>query len=335
MHNNVKKITKNLKIKRINTNYYAYKEILIKTKTKFMKFKQFFIITFFTVLITGEANSQTLTIQETLNYINSTFVNNKNSGGFYYIMSLSNEGSLKFYHTGSKFTYKMQISDVQLNYLHSDNSFNIFCKNLGYLSSKCIENDSYNLNKQPTSSLNIKIDDIYNQKKLFNSFKYFFELVELDGSYIRKDKDPFSPNNFGKERSIVINNSNNKNIALSKIGGVYHLPVTIGNLTQNFILDSGASDVLISQEIEKNLIDNKKITKSNYLSPSLYKIADGSIIECRRLLLPEIKIGSYIVKNVIASINSNGNTLLLGKSFLDKFQSWTIDNNKQILKLEK
>lgn len=300
-----------------------------------MKFKQFFFITFFTVLIAGEGNSQTLTIQETLNYINSTFVNNKNSGGFYYTMSLSNEGNLKFYHTGSKFTYKMHISDVQLNNLPWDNSFNIICKNNGYLGSKCMENDSYILNKKPTNYLNIKIDDIYNQKKLFNAFKYFFELIGQDGSYIRKDDDPFSPNNFRNEKSTVINNSNNKNVALTKIGGVYHLPVTIGNLTKNFILDSGASDVLISQEIEKNLIDNKKITKSNYLSPALYKIADGSIIECRRLLLPEIKIGNYIVKNVIASINSNGNTLLLGKSFLDKFQSWTIDNNKQILKLEK
>jgi clan AA aspartic protease (TIGR02281 family) len=187
----------------------------------------------------------------------------------------------------------------------------------------------------PTDYVFVGIKDIYNNKKLYNAFKYLFALINENGTYIRNDNDPFSPNNFGKGKSIITNDGNNQNVKLTKEGGLYYLPVTIGNLTKNFILDSGASDVLISQEIEKKLIDNKKITKSNYLSPSLYKIADGSIIECRRLLLPEIKIGNYIVKNVIASIISNGNTLLLGKSFLDKFQSWTIDNNKQILKLEK
>lgn len=301
-----------------------------------MKFKHFFLSFFFTVLIVGKINSQSLSIQETLNYINTTFANNKSPGGYYYITSLSNEGILKFYNTGTKFTDKMHITDVQVDKSHFENYFQITCKNNDSLSQnpRCIENDN-NLNYGPNYFINIKIDNIYDCKKLLNAFKYFFTIVEEDGSYIRNDVDPFSPNNFEKEKSIIINNSDNKNVSLTKIDGVYHLPVTIGNLTKSFVLDSGASDVLISQEIEKNLINNKKITKNNYLSPSLYKIADGSIIECRRLLLPEIKIGNYIVKNVIASISSNGNTLLLGKSFLDKFQSWTIDNNKQILKLEK
>lgn len=305
-----------------------------------MKLNHFFLSLFLVVIVIQKSNSQSLGIQETIKYINEKFYED-GEGRYYDEISLSSDGLLKIYSTYTKWTKKIYVYDVEIGYMMDDNMFKIQCKRpegagTYFKTPKCIQIDNCPRdNMNPTDYVFIGINDIYNNKKLYNAFKYLFALINENGTYIRNDSDPFSPNNFGKEKSIIINNGNNQNVQLTKIGGVYHLPVTIGNLTKNFILDSGASDVLISQEIEKNLIVNKKITKSNYLSPSLYKIADGSIIECRRLLLPEIKIGNYIVKNVIASINSNGNMLLLGKSFLDKFQSWTIDNNKQILKLEK
>jgi len=122
---------------------------------------------------------------------------------------------------------------------------------------------------------------------------------------------------------------------LYKQDNVYYIWVTIGTVKRKFVLDSGASDVLISEESEKDLINSGIIKKTNYLEPALYKLADGSIIQCRRLILPTIQIGNFIVKNVKASIGVGNASLLIGKSLLDKFKKWTIDNESQILNLEK
>lgn len=305
-----------------------------------MKFNHFILNLLLIIIIIHKTNSQSLGIQETIKYINEKFYED-GKGRYYDEISLNSDGLLKIYNNYTKWTKKIYVNDVELGNILENNMFKIQCKspkNKGsyFKTPKCIQIDNCPRdNMNPTDYVFVGINDIYNNKKLYNAFKYLFALINEKGTYFGNDIDPFSPNNFGTQKTVIINNSTNQNVQLTEVGGVYYLPVTIGNLTKDFILDSGASDVLISQEIEKKLIESKIITKSNYLSSSLYKIADGSIIECRRLLLPEIKIGNYIVKNVIASINSSGNTLLLGKSFLDKFQSWTIDNSKQILKLEK
>lgn len=93
--------------------------------------------------------------------------------------------------------------------------------------------------------------------------------------------------------------------------------------------------MFISEEFEKELISSGILKKNNYQTPGLYQIADGSIIECRRIIIPELKIGNFIVKNVSASVGKGQTPLLLGKSLLDKFKSWKIDNLRETLKLEK
>jgi aspartyl protease family protein len=116
---------------------------------------------------------------------------------------------------------------------------------------------------------------------------------------------------------------------------MYHIKVTIGNIERKFVLDSGASDISISEDLENELIKNGVIKRENYKASALYKLADGSIVQKRRLTLPALTIGNVTLTNVSASIGIGSTPLLLGKSFLDRFKSWTIDNSSQILKLEK
>lgn len=82
------------------------------------------------------------------------------------------------------------------------------------------------------------------------------------------------------------------------------------------------------------LVNKGFLKKEYYVSNGLYKIADGSIVICRRLIIPELTIGGFTLKNVNATVG-NGDILLLGKSVLDKFKSWSIDNLKKALKLTK
>jgi predicted aspartyl protease len=72
----------------------------------------------------------------------------------------------------------------------------------------------------------------------------------------------------------------------------------------------------------------------NRLSDAKYQLADGSVVQFKRIRVPKFTIGEVIVNNVTATVVQNGKPLLLGKSFLDTFKAWKIDNEKQLLTVE-
>jgi aspartyl protease family protein len=175
-----------------------------------------------------------------------------------------------------------------------------------------------------------------NKEGLFrirNAFEYLFDILQYDKRYNQNDKDPFSKNNY--KRTVIVDSSGSGSIVLIYDGNISTLTVNIGGIIVTMILDSGASDVSISQDVENNLLERGIITKESYLEPGLYKLADGSVVTSKRLKVPYLKVGGFEVKNVICSVSPTGNVLLLGKSFLDMFTKWSIDNSKHILILEK
>ena len=136
---------------------------------------------------------------------------------------------------------------------------------------------------------------------------------------------------LGKERL----KENCEKVGLTKEGSVYYITVKIGSTKRRFILDSGASEVNISEELERELILGGIITKSDYLPKGRYKTANGTMQECRRVMLKTITLGPHTISNVTASISNDDSPILLGKSFLDRFKKWSIDNEKSELFLEK
>jgi hypothetical protein len=69
--------------------------------------------------------------------------------------------------------------------------------------------------------------------------------------------------------------------------------LTFGSIEKYFTLDSGANDVFISSDFERDLLLEGLIKKSDYLTARTYRMADGSQVECRRLKLSNIKIGGF------------------------------------------
>ena len=115
---------------------------------------------------------------------------------------------------------------------------------------------------------------------------------------------------------------------------MFYIEVNIGDIKKQFVLDSGASEISISSNLERELIAKGIIKKEHYLQSALYKIADGSIVTKRRVLIPKIKVGDFELYNIAASVGTSDIPLLLGKSFLDKFTKWSIDNKEDILTLQ-
>jgi clan AA aspartic protease (TIGR02281 family) len=124
-------------------------------------------------------------------------------------------------------------------------------------------------------------------------------------------------------------------VKLIKKGGVYKVPVQINEgVAVDFILDSGASDVLISSDIFSTLVKQGKIDKADILGYEYYKIADGSTVKQVSIILRKLQVGEIVVNNVKASVGTSLSPLLLGQSFMQKFKQFTIDNENGLLLID-
>ena len=110
------------------------------------------------------------------------------------------------------------------------------------------------------------------------------------------------------------------------------MPVKInGVITLDFILDSGASEVCIPADVAMTLLRANTIEKADFLPGKSYTLADGSVVRSERFIIRELEIDGIKISNVPAMISSVRGDLLLGQSFLQRLDSWTIDNKRHAL----
>jgi clan AA aspartic protease (TIGR02281 family) len=118
-------------------------------------------------------------------------------------------------------------------------------------------------------------------------------------------------------------------------GGGFLIPGRVNDaVAVTFILDTGASDVLIPDEVARQLEQAGKLDRGDFIGTRTYVLADGSKVPSRRILLRQLTVGDVTVSNVTANIGRPGSPPLLGQSFLSKFASWTLDNERNILVLK-
>jgi len=118
-------------------------------------------------------------------------------------------------------------------------------------------------------------------------------------------------------------------------GGTFVVPVTInGQLTLKFVVDSGAADVSIPADVFMTLVRTDTITEADFLGKQTYQLADGSTVPSQRFVIRSLKVGDKVLENVTGSIAPVAGSLLLGQSFLSRFTSWSIDNQRRALLLQ-
>jgi len=290
--------------------------------------------------------AQNLTVNETLTYIKQQIQQNKlqftNGAGYKFYLedisfNISEEGIFKVNQTIRRFANypssdeivnineSFDFRDVRPKVNENENEIELMCK-----SGRCVQDLS-----NGNSSYAVYIQKLNKQglSKIRNAFDYLFDILQYDEHYNKKDDDPFSKYNY--KNPIIEDNNTSRNINLDFNGKLYTIKVNIGGEIVSMIFDTGASDISISSILEKILIEKGILTKNNYLEPGLYKIADGSIISSRRFKIPFMKVGGFEVKDIICNVNPSSDVLLLGKSFLNMFSKWSVDNTKHILTLEK
>lgn len=289
------------------------------------------------------AKGQQLNVEETISYIQTSFKKYRIKGddsisirvaengyviikGYTQCIDTKSENGLKLCSSEDKFHYKSVYFKV------SNQGVLIMCSSPSYVNTPgCIQN-WLGLNHFVDVGASFEIEGV---QKICNAFQYLIDILSYDDRFNRKDDDPFSKDNYKKKVLVGNQDSSRQSILLKYNGNLSEIALSVCGLPQNMIFDSGASDVTISSDTEKELLDKRLISDSNYLTSSLYKLADGSIVKAKRLTLPYIKVGSFTVKDVICCVNPTSDVQLLGKSFLNRFSKWTINNDNHTLILEK
>ena len=123
-------------------------------------------------------------------------------------------------------------------------------------------------------------------------------------------------------------------IPFTTCNGVTKVDCTINKLPLNFVFDTGASQVTISQ-VEANFM-----FKNGYLSPrdivgkETYQVATGAIAVGTTIVLREIEFGGITLNDVRASVVETQNApLLLGQSVFQRLGKIEIDNINRVLKI--
>lgn len=168
--------------------------------------------------------------------------------------------------------------------------------------------------------------------------------VEIIGQCIREvnldvtNNTPTNPQGIAsKSGSDVLGSSAEQAIPTISYNGGTRVKISIGGVEKYFLLDTGASDMIISANLERELLREGIISKKHYTKQTeTYRIADGSQVTCPLIVLESVQIGDFTVQNVKAAImDSKDASLLLGQSFLDKFSGWKFDKSKEQLLLKK
>jgi len=133
----------------------------------------------------------------------------------------------------------------------------------------------------------------------------------------------------------VPSNTTRTEVPLKSLGGTFVVPVFInGAITLNFVVDSGAADVAVPADVVGTLIRAGTIEKSDFTGKQTYVLADGSAAPTSTFVIRSLKVGDVLIENVRGSVSPTAGSLLLGQSFLQRFKSWSMDNNKHVLVLE-
>ena len=161
----------------------------------------------------------------------------------------------------------------------------------------------------------------------------FFEMVSKCG-------DPFLEkneivDNWTSTMVADVRGPNTDTVKVLALNGMTFVKLKLGSLVKVWLFDTGASDLLINNEMEETLKQENILSSANYLGIGQYEMANGMIDTCRRYRVDNIQIGSYMLNNIVVAVTDKGKRIIVGKSLLNKFSQWELNNRNNDLILTK
>ena len=120
-----------------------------------------------------------------------------------------------------------------------------------------------------------------------------------------------------------------------RMGGVFLLPASVnGPFKVYFIVDSGAANVQIPEDIVEQMKRDGLVSDSDFLGQRRFILADGSGVQQRIFRVRTLQIGDRTMENVLAALGASRSRPLLGQSFLRRLEWWKIDNVRNSIEFE-
>ena len=159
-----------------------------------------------------------------------------------------------------------------------------------------------------------------------------YEDGELIGLPLRNDTNYYNPDDIiGEKDFIKINLDKQGNI---NSGISYNIKLTIDGVEGEWLFDTGA----MGFSIGKRMFERLKTEGIKYRDLN-QKVSSYGIMEIESLgnlvIINELKIGEYTIKNVIAKVSLDNDSSLLGIEFLNKFSDAQRNMKHATLKLFK
>lgn len=208
------------------------------------------------------------------------------------------------------------------------------------------EDSTANYDAACTFALANQVDSavFYLRKAFENGFVRLHHIsVDMDFDAIRQD-ERFKA--VVEEYTLKIQqaNSSEKNaqsneeriveVPFTAANGVTKVNCTINGLPLNFVFDTGASDVTISQVEANFMFKNGYLSEKDVVGKQHYQTADGNVSVGTVINLNSINFGGLSLNNIRASVVQSQNApLLLGQSVLQRLGKIEIDNAKRVLKI--
>lgn len=171
-------------------------------------------------------------------------------------------------------------------------------------------------------------DTAFQQINNPNSLLYY-ELMYKCGSPFEGETKYNNEWNENVHKDITGNNTDT--IQVLNFNGITYVKLKIAGEVLFWLFDTGASDMLITKEMEADWLSKNILTKENYIGINEYEMANGSIDSCRKYIIQGVTIGEFHVNNVAIAVSDKAKKIILGRSLLNKFKEWILDNKNNAL----
>ena len=198
---------------------------------------------------------------------------------------------------------------------------------------------AYALMGDSTTAFQLLEDELKEGYSRFNHIRHDLDLVSLHGARFDSLLITYEAKLPGLQTTTVSDSTETTTLRVVEVpftssGGVTKVDCTINGLPLNFIFDTGASDVSISQTEASFMFKNGYLSQRDVIGKQLYRTADGRISVGTTFILNHINFGGLELTGVRASVVSNQKApLLLGQTVLKRLGKIEIDNERRVLKI--
>jgi hypothetical protein len=151
---------------------------------------------------------------------------------------------------------------------------------------------------------------------------------EQDSGYFN-DENYYNPNDIkGGQISSTIN-------LMELMPDHYYISIDFNGLKKDFTFDTGATSLVISSDLLLDLKKHGMKIRDLKIEGGTASIASGDKVSTKSYIIDNIRIGNYLLNNVVVDVGSKGTSSLCGIGLFNKFSNVEWDMKAETLKLYK